>query len=322
MKKRRKRKLYTLLMKHLYQQRNIPYQGRKLSYNSDPYTLVTSGNFNKVPYITGSNLLEGRFFAGSDDYKPASVATWSKTSHLKLTRLPMTGRSRFESQSAMNQSSYWEPINNDFERLVPLELGLTKGSQQSQEVANKIKQFYFDNETLSFSSRDRYIDLITDEMFVCGIHLTVKAQSASYDNIYNYKFTFNSKFPLSCFLYYLMYSLYHHSCSENFIQNPVSPCDSMLVSNIIPTVSMFLIPGNVPSPGDESVTWTQASSSYLYYLQINDTLTLQTDLEEKRMAFWEDIYKTFRFDEVSDYHIGRNGRVITDMDCVIENIIS
>nr|CAD7415836.1 unnamed protein product [Timema poppensis] len=136
-----------------------PISGEETFLPSDPYTLVTSGNFNKVPYITGSNLLEGRFFAGTDE--------------------------------SMNQSSYWEPINNDFERLVPLELGLTKGSQQSQEVANKIKQFYFDDETLSFSSRDQYINLITDEMFVCGIHLTVKAHSASYDNIYNYQFTFD-----------------------------------------------------------------------------------------------------------------------------------
>nr|CAD7576664.1 unnamed protein product [Timema californicum] len=109
-----------------------PISGEETFLPSDPYTLVTSGNFNKVPYITGSNLLEGRFFAGTDE--------------------------------AMNQSSYWEPINNDFERLVPLELGLTKGSQQSQEVANKIKQFYFDNETLSFSSRDQYIDVELEEL--------------------------------------------------------------------------------------------------------------------------------------------------------------
>ncbi|CAG2063638.1 unnamed protein product, partial [Timema podura] len=142
----------------------------------------------------------------------------------------------------MSQASYWEPIDSDFERLVPLELGLTKGSPKSLEVANKIRQFYFDGETLSPTSKDQYInrrlalgrgdlggrlvylmveppliclyfdycstlkqvlivsgslhgvhgsELITDEMFVCGIHETLKLQSASYDNIYNYYFTFD-----------------------------------------------------------------------------------------------------------------------------------
>ncbi|CAG2069048.1 unnamed protein product, partial [Timema podura] len=94
-------------------------------------------------------------------------------------------------RQAMSLASYWEPISNDFERLVPLDLGLTKGSQKSKEVADKIKMFYFGNETLSFSSKDQYINLVTDEMFVCGIHETVKAQSASYENIYNYQFSFN-----------------------------------------------------------------------------------------------------------------------------------
>ncbi|CAG2065738.1 unnamed protein product, partial [Timema podura] len=91
----------------------------------------------------------------------------------------------------MNQASYWEPIANDIERLVPLELGLTKGSQQSQEVANKIKQFYFGDQAISVSSKDQYINLITDELIVCGIHETLKAQSASNANTYNYYFTFN-----------------------------------------------------------------------------------------------------------------------------------
>nr|CAD7261173.1 unnamed protein product [Timema shepardi] len=227
-----------------------PISGEETFLPSDPYTLVTSGNFNKVPYITGSNLLEGRFFAGTDE--------------------------------AMNQSSYWEPINNDFERLVPLELGLTKGSQQSQEVANKIKQFYFDNETLSFSSRDQYIDLITDEMFVCGIHLTVKAHSASYDNIYNYQFTFDRP-THGGEIQYIYYS------GSVFTPGDVA----YNVHNWLINLWASFAKTGVPSPGDGSVTWSPASSSNLYYLRINDTLTLQTDLEKNRMAFWEDIYKTY-----------------------------
>nr|CAD7393015.1 unnamed protein product [Timema cristinae] len=150
-----------------------PISGEETFLPSDPYTLVTSGNFNKVPYITGANLLEGKSFVGTDD--------------------------------EMNQATYWEYISNDIERLVPLELGLTKGSQQSQEVANKIKQFYFGDQAISVSSKDQYINLMTDELIVCGIHETLKAQSASDANIYNYYFTFNNPVH-GGEMYYLYYS--------------------------------------------------------------------------------------------------------------------
>ncbi|CAG2065319.1 unnamed protein product, partial [Timema podura] len=49
----------------------------------------------------------------------------------------------------------------------------------------------------------------------------------------------------------------------------------------------------VPSPGDGSVTWTPASSSNLYYLHIDNTLTLETNMESERMAFWDNIYNTY-----------------------------
>nr|CAD7410125.1 unnamed protein product [Timema cristinae] len=100
----------------------------------DPHTIITTGNFNKVPYITGANIVEGEFFVGTED--------------------------------AMSLASYWEPIDSDFERLVPLELGLAKGSSQSQEVANKIRQFYFDGETLSPTSKDQYIN-VRNVIVVC-----------------------------------------------------------------------------------------------------------------------------------------------------------
>nr|CAD7595051.1 unnamed protein product [Timema genevievae] len=150
-----------------------PTAGEEAFLPLNPYTMLITGNFNKIPYITGSNLLEAAGFVGND--------------------------------ISMSLASYWEPISNDFERLVPLDLGLTKGSQQSKEVADKIKMFYFGNETLSFSSKDQYINLVTDEMFVCGIHETVKAQSASYENIYNYQFSFN-KPSHSDEMQYLFYS--------------------------------------------------------------------------------------------------------------------
>nr|CAD7413895.1 unnamed protein product [Timema poppensis] len=317
-----------------------------------------------------------------------------------------------DSLPAMSLSSYWEPISDDFERVVPLDLGLTKGSQQSQEVADKIWKFYFgDATTLSFSSKDQYVNLITDEMFVCGIHETVKVQSALYDNIYNYQFSFNRghrqgsdksvvvTIMMSCRhrvqqghritwnltttdivactdtdiiepshgdeLNYLFYSgetftpgeasydvhkwlvnlwssfakngtaSYYpfglYALSTNYsnelgigkveleevnphlrggrVENnlgkttPVHPTE--IRTSISPSSAVELnttsalanyateaVKLSVPSPGDGSVVWTPASSSNLYYLQINDTLSLEKNLEEERMAFWDDIYTT------------------------------
>nr|CAD7433708.1 unnamed protein product [Timema monikensis] len=276
-----------------------PTSGEETFLPFNPYTMLTTGNFNKIPYITGANLLEADGFVGTDQ--------------------------------SMNLSSYWEPISNDFERLVPLDLGLTKGSQQSQEVAEKIRKFYFGDATLSFSSKDQYVNLITDEMFVCGIHETVKVQSALYDNIYNYQFSFNSKFPFSRLgvlkggepshgdeMNYLFYSGETYTPGEasydvhNWLVNLWSSFAktgleraserrlkdrtglSFQARALETEQSSLQALGNiVPSPGDGSVVWAPASSSNLYYLQINDTLSLEKNLEEERMAFWDDIYTTY-----------------------------
>nr|CAD7464579.1 unnamed protein product [Timema tahoe] len=43
-----------------------PTSGEETFLPLNPYTMLITGNFNKVPYITGSNLLEAAGFVGND----------------------------------------------------------------------------------------------------------------------------------------------------------------------------------------------------------------------------------------------------------------
>lgn len=73
----------------------------------EPFDLLVSGNYNKVPVIIGHCNGEG---------------------NLSEVLRKMDGK---------------EPVHENFDDLVPYDLELPKGSASSKEVARKIKEFYY-----------------------------------------------------------------------------------------------------------------------------------------------------------------------------------
>nr|CAD7449925.1 unnamed protein product [Timema bartmani] len=211
-----------------------------------PYYIEINGLYNKVPYITGVNIDEGASFVGGDD--------------------------------ALAQPSYWEAIVNDLERIVPVNLGLTKGSAQSIEVANKIKEFYFGEEAISYETRQNWIDLQTDLLFVIGVQTTLHQHSNFSDaSTYNYQFIYGNA---------------RHGWETQFVfyTDAIEGVNSngAKIARFFTGLWTSFAKSGVPSVGGE-VTWTPVSQNSYPYLQISNDLTLLSDLEKDRINFWTEV---------------------------------
>nr|CAD7431044.1 unnamed protein product [Timema monikensis] len=215
-----------------------------------PYYIEINGLYNKVPYITGVNIAEGASFVGSDD--------------------------------ELAQPSYWEAIVNDLERIVPVDLGLTKGSAQSTEVANKIKEFYFGEEAISYETRQNWIDLQTDLLFVIGVQTTVHQHSNfSEASTYNYQFIYgNARHGWETQFVFYIYAIEGVNTNGAKIARSFTSLWTSFAKSGVPSVE-----------GD--VTWTPVSKNSYPYLQISNDLTLLSDLEKERINFWFDIYSNY-----------------------------
>lgn len=88
---------------------------------SDPMNLISSGEYNQVPFMIGFTSREGMLF---------EIMTKFRFGEIKFVR--------------------------DFEHSVPFSLNLPKGSELSKTIAKKIKSFYYGDEEPSHDNIDQY----------------------------------------------------------------------------------------------------------------------------------------------------------------------
>ncbi|RZC36374.1 COesterase and/or Abhydrolase 3 domain containing protein, partial [Asbolus verrucosus] len=122
----------------------------------EPIEIINSGNYNKVPTIFGYNTREGIL-------------------------LEMMIRPRMPQ------------MPQNFEKLIPFFLEIESGSKMSQEVANKIKQFYYGQQG-SEQNIENFYQLHTDNYFVREIMCATKrhAQTSSCP-VYLYRMSVDTK---------------------------------------------------------------------------------------------------------------------------------
>nr|CAD7460790.1 unnamed protein product [Timema tahoe] len=219
------------------------------------YTAVTGqrGTQFTVPYITGVNKMEGKFSIVSDP-----------------------------TNNDVSQLSYWETINSDLERVVPVDLGLEKGSPESLQVANKVKEFYFGDREISLETKEQWIELQSDILFNVKTQFTVRQFANRSNSTYNYHFTYNN-------------SAHTQEMDYLFYQDKVvgeSSRDTN-IANYIGTLWANFAKTGVPW-FQGGVKWEPVSKSRLYYLKIDDKLSLEEELEKERIDFWLDIYNSYQ----------------------------
>nr|CAD7457414.1 unnamed protein product [Timema tahoe] len=129
--------------------------GGEVFLPATPLEILKSGNFTRVPYITGFCSAEG-----------------------KATIPPNT----------------WDQVNNDFEGFLPYDLNLTIGTTESQHAAALVKKTYFGNETASIANVEQYIKLLTDTIILEGVlrmvNFRLRYNSAP---IYVYQFSYEGR---------------------------------------------------------------------------------------------------------------------------------
>ncbi|XP_063233546.1 esterase FE4-like [Bacillus rossius redtenbacheri] len=227
----------------------FPRSGETPFLPHEPLYMEQRGLFNKVPYITGVTANESLIFV----------------------------QQRFEMQA-----SYWQQINNDLEQVVPVDLGLTKGSDESLEVSRKVKEFYFGGESISEATMSRWVALQTDLLFVTGVVQTSHAHARlSTSATYNYQFVYGIAYHTMELASVLYGGQVHGQSSE----------DARLARLLGGLWTSFSRTG-VPSVEGE-VAWQAVSKGSFPYLQVSTTLALKRDLEKRRMDFWFDIYHNY-----------------------------
>lgn len=50
-----------------------------------------------------------------------------------------------------------DPVHNDFEKLIPHHFNLTRGNEESKQVAAKIREFYYGDKEPSLDILDAYV---------------------------------------------------------------------------------------------------------------------------------------------------------------------
>ncbi|KAK9746439.1 Carboxylesterase family [Popillia japonica] len=133
-----------------------PHAGAFLT--EDPHKILTEGNYYKVPIILGYNNREGIFF-------------------------DMVGNRMKRNTMVV-----------DFETVVPTRFKFERGSEKSEEVARKIKEFYYGNEEVAVDNKDIYYRLETDIVFLRDIYETIRLHLKVADTpLYLYRFSIDAK---------------------------------------------------------------------------------------------------------------------------------
>lgn len=132
-----------------------PYVSEQCFNTKDPLEIYQNAWGNKIPLIIGGTSHEGLLF-----YRVF-------TQNLIIFKDPHI-------------------FENIFERLK-----CGKGSDEARTIAEKIKKFYYENDTPSIENIDTYLDIVADKNFLHGMHLAVKARVNDTQSAPTYCYRFN-----------------------------------------------------------------------------------------------------------------------------------
>ncbi|XP_021912901.1 esterase E4-like isoform X2 [Zootermopsis nevadensis] len=243
-------------------------QGEEVFLTGKPLDLMQEGRFHKVPFMSGITSQEGMLIM----------------------------RAVFKNPTLLNE------LNNNYEYFVPSTMKLKQKSAKSQEIARKIKHFYFGDKPVSRETLQPLFDLFSDIYFITGIKKSIELQLQHSDTpIYFYEFSFDEK--LGMIEKYLGDSTIAgvcHGAEVAYLFKAFYVNDDKLdpntdymktVARMVKMWTNFAKTGN-PTPKIDpllGVTWTPVTKGELNYLNIDKELTMQKDIAKDRVAFWEEL---------------------------------
>lgn len=196
-------------------------------------------------------------------------------------------------------------LDKEFERAIPEDFPVARNTNKSQEISQMIRKFYFGNKHVSEETLLQFVNMITDVWFMKDINTAVKKIAAiSTSPVYYYEFSFDGPFgiikriwdaetlPGAAHADELGY-LFHMLLTSRIVLEPEHPA-VVTQSRMVKLWTNFAKSGN-PTPAEDpllNVTWAAYTPDEPTYLNIDQELSLQYDLNKDRLQFWEDLYKS------------------------------
>ncbi|XP_064211368.1 uncharacterized protein LOC655784 [Tribolium castaneum] len=222
----------------------------------EPLKIIKSGNYNQVPLIFGFTTREGMLI--EQMIKP---------------RKPTMPR--------------------DFEAAIPYTLEVERGSENSKQIAQKIKDFYY-GEPGSEDKLENFYIIHTDNYFLRDIIFAVKHHAAtSKFPVYLYQMSVDSSLNVMKRLSNITAPGVAHGDDIGYLfKTKVSPAlnpgslEEVSVRRFVRLWTNFARNGNPDEP-----QWKPVKTNELNYIDIGEKLSAKVNPEPERMKFWEELYK-------------------------------
>ncbi|XP_044743766.1 esterase B1-like [Chrysoperla carnea] len=234
-----------------------------------PQEVIEGKMFNALPYLTGYNSNEGIMALFYYKLNPGSI--------------PQTAA--------------------DFELFLPEDMYITKGTEKSLRLAQKIKEFYFGNSTPSMENIQKMFNVHTDVAFAYPVYKGAQLLSANMPRpVYMYIFSQNS----SLNFYKAQYDLknlpgachydelgYIFSFTENAPKIERGSDLEFYIKRMCHLWGNFIRLGNpngVHKNDFWNVTWLPATHNAFNYMNIDDELVPSIEPNKAAMLFWDELY--------------------------------
>ncbi|CAB0034145.1 unnamed protein product [Trichogramma brassicae] len=242
---------------------------------AQPIDLIRQGKFKKVPFITG--ITKDEFGA-------------------KIVQM-------IEEAKAGNDSMFRD-LNEDWERLAPINFLYERGTNLSSEISYQLKEQYLDGNNVSIDNSQGLANLYADGVIGFSVHRLVNLLAEHSDQpVYYYEFTFqgpyshvywnDTKKPYGVTHHDDLLYLFRVSFFPEFEKD--SP-EMRTVERMTAIWANFAKTGEpIPLEGSgvelfANVTWEPYRLDDQRYLEIGEELSMQTRLNAERMDIWDKLF--------------------------------
>ncbi|KAJ8707770.1 hypothetical protein PYW07_011447 [Mythimna separata] len=197
-----------------------------------------------------------------------------------------------------------ERKTDDLQIFIPEELNIERNSEESLAIAEQIKKLYFKGSHTGVESLEEYFELLSDRLINIDTHRYVQyLVNVSKKPIYYYKFDYVGELNISKKIlnsFGLKNAMHMDELGylfKNDLQKDVEPTtlDIKMRERMLRLWTNFAKGGN-PTPDENhylTVTWLPVTKDNMYYLNIGQELSLETNPDKEKMEFWDNLYSKY-----------------------------
>ncbi|KAJ8726118.1 hypothetical protein PYW07_000816 [Mythimna separata] len=239
-----------------------PIDGVEPFLTETPFDILTSGEYNKVPVIIGSNDEEGYYFAG------------------------------LETDESLKDMDF-EAVLDEFDLDFPSDV-------ERRVVAETLKQLYMGDDEISWATILKLSRMHGEPYFNLPGYVETELMLKSTDKpVYNYEFQYRGWRNLPKFVagrpFWNTPGATH--ADELFYLFNLFPIPSMFEDEMIEKMTTLwtnFAKYGVPTPEGSEVQWPPTSMSSPKRLELNETLTIAAVSPAPTLQYWRNFYNKYR----------------------------